>query len=431
MKTSSLSSLARLNHPDREVRLNNLKALIQEVKAGRIPEPPKGIDVNNHIHTTFSFSPYSPTCAVWMAYTAGLQTAGIMDHDSIAGAREFIEAGRIAGMATTIGVECRVDFQDTPLNRRMINNPDQHSVAYVALHGIPHTRIDDVQSYFAPYTRARHERNRLMVQRINAITAPMGISLDYDEDVLPISESRNGGSVTERHLLFALSKKLIERYGKGETLVEVLTKQLKITVRSNIKWLLLDSENSLYEYDLLGALKSDMVQLFYVDATAECPGVQEIAHFAGEVGGILAYAYLGDVGESVTGDKKPQKYEDDYIEGLFGVLRKLGFNAVTYMPTRNTLEQLKRVKRLCDLHGFFQISGEDINSPRQSFVCEALRNPEFHNLIDSTWALIGHELTATADPSKGMFSDDTLRRWPRLEDRIRIFKAIGLESSGR
>ena len=158
MKTSSLSSLARLNHPDREVRLNNLKALIQEVKAGRIPEPPKGIDVNNHIHTTFSFSPYSPTCAVWMAYTAGLQTAGIMDHDSIAGAREFIEAGRIAGMATTIGVECRVDFQDTPLNRRMINNPDQHSVAYVALHGIPHTRIDDVQSYFAPYTKARHER---------------------------------------------------------------------------------------------------------------------------------------------------------------------------------------------------------------------------------------------------------------------------------
>ena len=68
---------------------------------------------------------------------------------------------------------------------------------------------------------------------------------------------------------------------------------------------------------------------------------------------------------------------------------------------------------------------------RQSFVCMALRNPEFHNLIDSTWALIGHELTATEDPSKGMFSDDSIRSWPRLEDRIRVFKAIGLESSGR
>jgi hypothetical protein len=431
MQTTSLGSIAGLNHPDREVRLSNLKALIDEVKAGRIPEPPKGIDVNNHIHTTFSFSPYSPTCAVWMAYTAGLQTAGIMDHDSIAGAREFIEAGRIAGMATTIGVECRVGFQDTPLSGRMINNPDQRSVAYVALHGVPHTRIDDVQSYFVPYTKARHDRNRAMVKQINTLTAPLGVSIDYDEDVLPISESRNGGSVTERHLLFALSQKLIQRYGRGERLVQALTEQLKITIRSNVRGHLLDAKNSLYEYDLLGALKSDMVQMFYVDATAECPSVQEIAGFAREVGAVLAYAYLGDVGESVTGDKKPQKFEDDYIDELFEVLKKLGCNAVTYMPTRNALEQLKTVKRLCDLHDFFQISGEDINSPRQSFVCMALRNPEFHNLIDSTWALIGHELTATEDPSKGMFSDDSIRSWPRLEDRIRVFKAIGLESSGR
>ena len=26
--------------------------------------PPTGDDVNNHIHTTYSFSPYSPTAAV-------------------------------------------------------------------------------------------------------------------------------------------------------------------------------------------------------------------------------------------------------------------------------------------------------------------------------------------------------------------------------
>ena len=54
-------------------------------------------DVNNHIHTQYSFSPYSPTKAAWMAMQAGLATAGIMDHDTIAGAREYIEAGRILG----------------------------------------------------------------------------------------------------------------------------------------------------------------------------------------------------------------------------------------------------------------------------------------------------------------------------------------------
>ena len=39
----------------------------------------------------------------------------------------------------------------------------------------------------------------------------------------------------------------------------------------------------------------------------------------------------------------------------------------------------------------FQISGEDINSPRQSFIIRAMENPMFANLIDATWKLIEHE----------------------------------------
>ena len=45
--------------------------------------------INNHIHTTFSFSPYSPTAAAWRARAEGLCTAGIIDHDSLGGNREF------------------------------------------------------------------------------------------------------------------------------------------------------------------------------------------------------------------------------------------------------------------------------------------------------------------------------------------------------
>jgi len=418
-----------LNHPDPDTRLENLKACMKLVEEGKISEPPKGEYVNNHIHTTFSFSPYSPTCAVWMAYRAGLQTAGIMDHDSTAGAREFIEAGRIAKIATTIGVECRVDFSSTPLKGRAINNPDQKSIAYVALHGIPHTQIDRVQEFFAPYVRARHERNRLMVSRLNEIVRPLGLTLDYDEDILPISESARGGTVTERHILFALSQKLVNRYGKGESVVEVVRGKLGIEIPARILRLLLDAGNPYYEYDLLGVLKSDLVAAFYVEATDECPDVHEIASLSKQVGAILAYAYLGDVEESVTGDKKAQKFEDDYIEELFEVIKNIGFNAVTYMPTRNTLQQLRTVKSLCERHELFQISGEDINSPRQSFVCEALKNPEFHNLIDSTWALIGHEIAATEDLNKGMFSTRSIQSWPSLDERIQAFKAIGLTVS--
>ena len=108
---------------------------------------PAGGHVNNHIHTNYSFSPYSPSKAIWMAFKSGLSTAGIMDHDSISGAIEFIEAGKIAGIATTIGIECRTDFSATPLNGRRINNPDQDSIAYVAIHGIPIPKLQRWMSF--------------------------------------------------------------------------------------------------------------------------------------------------------------------------------------------------------------------------------------------------------------------------------------------
>ncbi len=95
------------------------------------------------------------------------------------------------------------------------------------------------------------------------------------------------------------------------------------------------------------------------------------------------------------------------------------------MPSRNTRAQLDRVRGLCGQYGLFQISGEDINSPRQSFVCEAQRDPAFSNLFDATWALIAHEWRSTEDPAKGLFSAESVAAWPRLEDRVKAFSQFG------
>ena len=383
--------IEKLNDQDVEVRLASLRELMAMISAGELEAPVRGNDVNNHIHTTFSFSPYSPTKAIWMAYNAGLKTAGIMDHDSLSGAREFIEAGKITGILTTIGVECRVRMKNTPLAEKRINNPDQKGIAYTTIHGVPHQHIDEVIAFFKPYVKARNERNRKMIDRINALTAPYGIHTDFDTDVVPLSEFKHGGSITERHLLFALSKKITARFGKGEAVVKFLTEDMGIQISGKNKSFLSDAGNPFYEYDLLGTLKGNLVEKFYIDAETECPDVSALIALAAKINAFSAYAYLGDVGDSVTGDKKTQKFEDDYIDLLFDVIKELKFKAVTYMPSRNTMEQLRRVRALCEKHGFFQISGEDINSPRQSFICEAQRNPEFANLYESTMTLIRHE----------------------------------------
>ena len=129
----------------------------------------------------------------------------------------------------------------------------------------------------------------------------------------------------------------------------------------------------------------------YIDATDECPLLDDYIAYAAKVDGILAYAYLGDVTNSVTGDKKAQQFEDAYLDELFAVLSDRGVRAITYMPTRNTDAQLDRLRALCERYHMLQISGEDVNSPRQSFVIEKMKDARFSNLIDSTWQIIHHE----------------------------------------
>ncbi|HTP60355.1 MAG TPA: PHP domain-containing protein, partial [Spirochaetia bacterium] len=105
--------------------------------------------------------------------------------------------------------------------------------------------------------------------------------------------------------------------------------------------------------------------------------------------------------------------------------KRLGFRAITYMPPRNTLPQLQRVQKLCSQHGFMEISGVDINSPRQSFNCPELTRPEFSHLLDATWALITHERLVEEDERQGLFHPENPLAGLPLAERIREYAARG------
>ena len=378
-----IAILNKLNAPTREARIANLKEVL---KTTTFPEMVPQY-INNHIHTTYSFSPYSPTAAVYAARMEGLCTAGIIDHDSISGAEEFIEAAQIIGIPVTIGMEARISMDGTRLEGRRTNNPDQVGVSYMTIQSVPHDKIGVLTEFFKPYQAARHARNRQMIAKINQL---VGVELDYDRDVLPLSEAKDNGGVTERHLMYALAIELVKQVGKGQPMIDKLT-AVGMNLSEKQKTMLLDTQYPFYEYDVLGMLKGTFVPKVFIDATTECPKLCDMVKLCNDIDAYLCYAYLGDVGDSVTGDKKAQKFEDDYLDDVFECLKEEGVKAVTYMPTRNTPAQLERLRGLCDQYGMFQISGEDINSPRQSFIIRAMENPMFQNLIDATWKLIEHE----------------------------------------
>ena len=417
-------NIEKLNAAQTEERLAALEELKKRLENGEIEAPERQVYTNNHVHTKYSFSPYSPAKAVWMAYLSGLATVGIIDHDAICGAEEFIRAGEILGIPTTIGFELRTDWTNTKLAGKRINNPDQTSSAYICAHGLPHSQIKNADAYLGGIRAARERRNRAMIKSLNELINPHGLSVDYDSDVLPISYAQHGGEVTERHLLFALTEKLIQKFGAGEKLVDFLQGPMEISLSGSQKAQLEAQQSELYAYDLLNVLKGSFVPRIYIDSdTNETPPVSEVVATIKQLGAIPTYCYLGDVGASPTGDKKEQKFEDDYLEEVFEEVKRLGFTAIAFMPSRNTKQQLERVMALCDRYGFLQISGEDINQPRQSFVCKQLTEPEYRHLIDTTWAVVGHEKSATQSLDAGMFAQETLN----MDELIEKYMNIGLD----
>lgn len=413
----------RLNSETESGRLSALKDLMARYDTGELERPLPGENVNNHIHTTYSFSPYSPTAAAYLAWKNGLATAGIMDHDSVSGLREFIEAGRIIGSKVTVGFELRVSFAGTPFEGRRINNPDQDSVVYLAMHGIPHDKIDEADAFLRPLREARNLRNRQMTAKLNDFVRPTGLEIDFEKDVLPLSQYKNGGAVTERHILYSLAQKIMDKISPGPGLISFLEDNYGIKVTESNREKLNDPGNQWYRYYLLGVLKGHMMQHFYINADAELPSYSGFVNFGKSIGAVPAYAYLGDVGDSITGDKRTQQFEDAYLDELVVFLKEVGFKAITYMPSRNTDSQLKRLMALCEKHDLFEICGEDINSPFQPFICKALEREEYKHLITAAWALIGHE---KAPHGAGIFSDEAIHKYPSLKERIQYFANMGM-----
>lgn len=384
-------------------------------------------EVNNHVHTIYSFSPYSPAGAAYMAWQAGLKAIGIMDHDSVSGAGEMLDACRYIGMGSTVGFELRTNFTGTRLEGRTINSPDSKNIGYIAIHGIPVTEIEEARIFLEPLQQERNIRNKRIVENLNTLILSQGIKpLDFVTDVSPVSQAAKGGTITERHILYTLGLKLAENTGKGVSLVRFLEQNMGIPISGTIGEYLSDTENPHYFYDLLGVLKSSFLPRIFVQPDEkECIPVKKAVDFANSIGAIPAYAYLGDVTDSPTGDKKAQKFEDDYLDDVFDTIKELEFKAVTYMPPRNTREQLHRIQKMCGDYELMEISGVDINSSRQVFKCPIILEDDFKHLTDATWALIAHEKLAGQNKSLGLFNPRNPNAGIGLHERLSMYNKLG------
>jgi hypothetical protein len=155
--------------------------------------------VNLHCHTFFSFNAYgySPTALAWLAKERGFKALGIVDFDALDGVEEFLNACERAGTRGSAGLETRVYIPE--FSTREINSPGEPGIYYHMGIGFTSSQVpEDVAPILADMRVRAVQRNRVMVERINAHLSP--VTVDYDKDVLPLTPA---GNATERHMLAA------------------------------------------------------------------------------------------------------------------------------------------------------------------------------------------------------------------------------------
>ena len=140
------------------------------------------VEVDLHLHTTFSDGTLTPTELVDLCARRGLKVISISDHDSTEGMEEALEAAsRYPGMTVIPGVELSTDVPGSEI----------HVLGYFVDHRDP-----QLQQVLEGFREGRVDRGRRMVQKLN----DLGLDISW-ERVLELSD---GGAVGRPHMAQAL-----------------------------------------------------------------------------------------------------------------------------------------------------------------------------------------------------------------------------------
>lgn len=340
------------SHFDSNVRAEALK---KEMAHANFPTP--GSWVNAHAHTFYSFNykGYSPSRFVLEAKKAGLEMGGIVDFDVLDGLEEFWGASRQLDLKGCVGIESRVfvpEFSD-----RVINSPGEPGISYHMGTGFTTTDIPaGAQSFLDNMRKTSEQRNRAMVERVNAFLSPL--ELDYEKDVIPLVPNRNA---TERHLCLAYARKAASQYEEESALRNFWSEKLGTPAND-----LNDLPDGRAITDLLRAKTMKQGGAGYVQPdSGSFPNMAEMNKFVLQCGALPTMAWLDGCSNG-----------EEAIDELIEVGRSTGVVVFNIIPDRNftpgvkdqKLANLQRVIEITQDLGMPLLAGTEMNSPGQKFV---------------------------------------------------------------
>jgi len=337
-------------------RKQALLSLCDKVTRGEITLPEVGKDVNMHCHTFFSYNTYgySPSKFAWLARKAGLAAAQVVDFDVLDAVEEFLDAAKMLGLKGCAGIETRVfvpEFAD-----RIINSPGEPGISYHMGVGFPSSEVQsDQKKFLLGLKETAQQRNRDLIDRVNKYLKP--VTLDYKEDVLPLTPSNNP---TERHICLAYARKAQEIFTKEEALAEFWSEKLNADAES----LGLPEGRDLLNIIRAKTMKRGGIGYVQPDK-GSFPTIANMNRFILAAGAIPTVTWLDGTSD---GEKA--------IEELLNVAMSTGAAALNIIPDRNytpgapnvKLRNLYQVVELAEKLHLPLVVGTEMNSPGQKFV---------------------------------------------------------------
>lgn len=346
----------QLSSFDAGERESALEALIGRTQAGEIDLPEPGDWVNAHFHTFYSYNPYgySPTAFAWLARKRGLGVAGIVDFDVFDGVDEFLSAARRLGLKGIAGMETRVFVP--AFATRVINSPGEPGISYHMAAGVPRSAVDpEWQDCLDRLKSTAADRNRALIERVNAFTDP--VTLDYERDVLPLTPA---GNATERHICAAYTIRARNIFGGAEQAADFWAEKLGLPD---------DAPERTDEGTLQLTLRARTMKrggAGYVQPDGgSFPNMSDVNAFARGVGSIPMLTWLSGESEG-----------EQAIDELLDTAMASGTAAVNIIPDRNytpgtvdrKLENLRDMVRRCEERRLPVIAGTEMNAPGLKFV---------------------------------------------------------------
>jgi hypothetical protein len=337
-------------------RKQALMSLCEKVAAGEITLPEAGKTVNMHCHTFFSYNTYgdSPSKFAWLARKAGLAATQVVDFDVLDAVDEFHEAAKMLNLKGCGGMETRVfvpEFAD-----KVINSPGEPGISYHMGVGFPSSRVpDDQKKFLLGLKETAQQRNRDLIVRVNKYLEPL--TLDYQQDVLPLTPSNNP---TERHICLAYARKAQKIFGQKESLADFWSEKLG----TNAESLGLPEGRNLLNTIRARTMKRGGVGYVQPDK-GSFPTMADTNRFILAAGAIPTMTWLDGTSD---GEKA--------IEELLQIAMSTGAAALNIIPDRNytpgspdvKLKNLYKVVELAEKLHLPLVVGTEMNSPGQKFV---------------------------------------------------------------